>query len=257
MGKAAVRLVYVIFWVSFAGCLDVTFAFKDCVGVDSTLACYGARVMRNVMKRLTSEKSLKLMPGVEIVPVERSDEEQDRTVNEIGEEREGVLDRIGGYLASHELKINLGNMAQKGEIQNVVRSTLLTVQRELTENFEEARKKDKGGLGMIMMMGVMMSKMMGALGIGSVAMLAMKALGVSMMALLLSSIIGLKKLSESGDQKGRQSQVDVRIASDEPNGYQFGYDESADVMRRRRRRRRSPKMSPENWAYRGWTEMVQ
>jgi hypothetical protein len=48
------------------------------------------------------------------------------------------------------------------------------------------------------MMGLMMGKMMAALGFGGVGALALKALGVSMMALMLASIIGIKKLSEGG-----------------------------------------------------------
>lgn len=66
----------------------------------------------------------------------------------------------------------------------------------------EARKKDKGGLGLVMMMGMMMAKMMAALGFGGVGMLALKALGVSMMALMLSAILGLKKLSDGGGHGG-------------------------------------------------------
>lgn len=42
----------------------------------------------------------------------------------------------------------------------------------------------------------MMKKMLAALGMGAIAALAAKALGVAMLALLLSSLMGLKKLSE-------------------------------------------------------------
>lgn len=55
---------------------------------------------------------------------------------------------------------------------------------------------------MVMMMGMMMAKMMGALGFAGVGALAAKALGVSMMALLLSAVVGLKKLSEGGHGGG-------------------------------------------------------
>jgi len=72
----------------------------------------------------------------------------------------------------------------------------------IDKNYLEGRKKDKGGLGYIMMMGLMMGKMMAALGLGGVGALALKALGVSMMALMLAAIIGLKKLTESGGDDG-------------------------------------------------------
>lgn len=62
----------------------------------------------------------------------------------------------------------------------------------------EARKKDKGGLGYVLLMGLMMGKTLAALGFGGVAALAAKALAASMAALLLSALVGFKKLSESG-----------------------------------------------------------
>lgn len=57
-----------------------------------------------------------------------------------------------------------------------------------------------------MMMGLMMAKMVGALGFAGVGALAAKALGVSMMALLLSAVVGLKKLAEGGGHGGGHSE---------------------------------------------------
>lgn len=53
-----------------------------------------------------------------------------------------------------------------------------------------------------MLMGLMMGKMMAALGLGGVGLLAMKALMVSALALMLSMVIGLKKLVSSHDDEG-------------------------------------------------------
>ncbi|XP_076265914.1 osiris 5 [Rhynchophorus ferrugineus] len=53
-----------------------------------------------------------------------------------------------------------------------------------------------------MMMGLMMGKMMAALGLGGVGLLAMKALMVSALALMLSIVIGLKKLTQHDDDGG-------------------------------------------------------
>lgn len=61
----------------------------------------------------------------------------------------------------------------------------------------EARKKDKGGLSAVLLAAIMMKKMLAAIGIGAVGVLAAKALGVATMALVLTAIIGLKKLTES------------------------------------------------------------
>lgn len=59
-----------------------------------------------------------------------------------------------------------------------------------------------GGGGGVMLMGLMMGKMMAALGLGGVGLLAMKALMVSALALMLSIIIGLKKLVHHDDDGG-------------------------------------------------------
>lgn len=58
-----------------------------------------------------------------------------------------------------------------------------------------------------MMMGLMMGKMMAALGFGGVATLALKALGASLAALMLSSIVGLKKLSDTGHHENHVQYV--------------------------------------------------
>lgn len=133
----------------------------------------------------------------------------------------------------------------------------------------EARKKDKGGYGAIMMMGMMMSKVLGALGFGGVALLAMKALGVSMMALLLSAILGLKKLTESGgDHKGRHN-TEFRVSSggDDPlamvaatetdgTGYGIEHYQEATTDGGAGRRRRSPQDHDQQLAYHGWAAVV-
>lgn len=59
-----------------------------------------------------------------------------------------------------------------------------------------------GGMGGVMMMGMMMGKLLAALGIGGVGLLAMKALMVSALALMLSVILGLKKLVHSDHEEG-------------------------------------------------------
>lgn len=66
----------------------------------------------------------------------------------------------------------------------------------------EARKKDKGGLSTVLITALMMKKMLAALGMGAVAVMAAKALGVALLALLLSALVGVKKLTESGHDEG-------------------------------------------------------
>ena len=87
-----------------------------------------------------------------------------------------------------------------------------------------------------MMMGLMMGKMMAALGFGGVSLLAMKALAVSMMALMLAGILGLKKLTEHG--KGRNNDDGSSVES------------LFDNYPRRRRGVERVVQGP----YRGWTK---
>lgn len=74
----------------------------------------------------------------------------------------------------------------------------------LSHHLLEARKKDKGN-GMMMMMGVMFSKMMALIGLGSVGALAMKALGVAMIALTVAGLIGIRALGAAGHDANTHS----------------------------------------------------
>lgn len=92
-------------------------------------------------------------------------------------------------------------------------------------------------MGGIMVIGLMMGKMMAALGLGGVGLLAMKALMVSALALMLSIIIGLKKLVSSGHDEGGHT---VIHASHGGGGHGHDY----------RRKREAVDL-----AYRGWNAL--
>jgi len=97
----------------------------------------------------------------------------------------GYLERVSKYLSDN---LNV-------EFDRLVNKTLGEVY-DGNDKFE-ARKKDKGGLSAVLLAAIMMKKMLAAIGIGAVGVLAAKALGVATMALVLTAIIGLKKLTES------------------------------------------------------------
>lgn len=128
MEKSSARLVFAAVVVVLVGGVDLTSAVgKDCVGVESSLVCFGEKMLRNVMKRLGNEKSLQVLPGIEIAQIERSDEERERAFNEIDGQDDGLLARLSRYLVNHELKINLGELVEKSTLQDAVRSTLRDV----------------------------------------------------------------------------------------------------------------------------------
>lgn len=110
-------------------------ALKDCLGVKNSMYCFGTKIVQNGLKRLASEKSLQIMPGLEIVEAapQGSAEEGYRSYNEINNEEDtGVLGRVSRYLANHELKVNLGEMMRKNDLQNVLR----TIQDDMVGEME-------------------------------------------------------------------------------------------------------------------------
>lgn len=58
---------------------------------------------------------------------------------------------------------------------------------------------------MLMMVGLMFSKMMALIGLGSVGALAMKALGVAMIALTVAGLIGIRALGAGGQDSSSHS----------------------------------------------------
>ncbi|XP_035775011.1 uncharacterized protein LOC118457487 [Anopheles albimanus] len=223
---------------------------KDCGMGEGALSCHGAKVVRNLVKRLArpvkvdESGAMKLFPGVEIVELPTV-EEQERSFNEVTEEDRTVFGRIGRYLQSHEIKINFGQLLKRSDIQDAIRTAFGSMDQEVIADVAEARKKDKGGLGAIMMMGLMMGKLLAALGFGGVGLLALKALGVSMIALLLSAILGLKKLTEHGDHKGRHNDEHFEVHSE-------------DHLEHGARKRRSveDEAAANEMAYSGWAQIA-
>uniref|UniRef100_A0A182MPW8 Uncharacterized protein n=1 Tax=Anopheles culicifacies TaxID=139723 RepID=A0A182MPW8_9DIPT len=224
---------------------------KDCSGTDGGLSCHGAKIVRNLVRRLArsgkGDDALKLFPGVEIV-TNGDAEERERSLNEVADDDRTMFGRFARYLQSHELKINFGQLVQRSDIQEAIRTTFGAMDQEVIADVAEARKKDKGGLGAIMMMGLMMGKLLAALGFGGVGLLALKALGVSMIALLLSAILGLKKLTEHGDHKGRHNDEHFEVHAENQHGHEGGA---------RKRRSVETETIANKMAYSGWAQIVQ
>ncbi|XP_059610899.1 uncharacterized protein LOC132257873 [Phlebotomus argentipes] len=203
---------------------------KNC----SDTACRSGRVLRNIFHYVTSDgggKPLVLVPGLEIVQLPAQETARSSDYDDL--KHQSFFTRIAKYLQTHEIKIKFPDLVGQTEFNEVLAGTMKNINEG--ENVVEGRKKDKGGLGMVMMMGMMMAKMMAALGLGGVGALAMKALGVSMMALMLAAIIGIKKLADgSGHDDG---------------GHHVQYVTAHDHHRKRREVRRNLDMP-----YRGWKQ---
>ncbi|CAG9760714.1 unnamed protein product [Ceutorhynchus assimilis] len=127
-----------------------------------------------------------------------------------------LLGAVENYLESHEVRIRLTEL-MPGEGFGRAFKTAMDEVENGTENDDQSTGRGGGGGGGgggkggggggnggggVMMMGLMMGKLLAALGIGGVGLLAMKALMVSALALMLSIIIGLKKLVHHDDDGG-------------------------------------------------------
>lgn len=115
----------------------VVSADEDCSETDAPLLCHGNRVIRSVVDQVRhgglSEKSFRLVPGVEIVQIpvnETSD------VSEIGGRSSasggsnGYVDRVFKYLQGHELKINLHDLLKNTDIHGALSRTFNEVDIE-------------------------------------------------------------------------------------------------------------------------------
>ncbi|XP_055383000.1 uncharacterized protein LOC129613100 [Condylostylus longicornis] len=194
---------------------------NDCKNNESSVLCHGSRLIRSVVKSFRDNNTpLQIIPGLEIIYVEpkpshnivkktttfdgRSNSIDDNNISNNNNNDDGVTDdnsvfgKINKYLRSHELKVKFADLIEKNDFKE----TFIGFLKNFDEGKEisEARKKDKG-MGAVMIMGLMMAKMMAALGLGGIGALAMKALGVSMMALMLAGIIGLKSLTHGGHEE--------------------------------------------------------
>ncbi|XP_048001478.1 uncharacterized protein LOC125238246 [Leguminivora glycinivorella] len=137
--------------------------------------------------------------GVKLVsiPVSNSLEDEGRGFGD------SPLFRIAKFLSGHELRVKLPNLVEKEKISKIVEESLRTVD-ETYNSAGTGRRKGGGGGGSIALLGMMMAKTLGAVGLGGVALLTMKALAASALALMLSAIIGVKKLTSHDDHEDHQ-----------------------------------------------------
>ncbi|XP_045475007.1 uncharacterized protein LOC123680928 [Harmonia axyridis] len=131
-----------------------------------------------------------------------------------------LMRKIGGYLSSHSIRLNLWNPStSEGDVA-------------------QGRGKDKkNGMAYILAAAAMMKGTLMALAMGGLAALAGKALMTGMISLLLSAIIGLKSLTSHGGKQTTYEIVSKPVYSHtnshstevEHAGHYSGYGRSMDV----------------------------
>ncbi|KAL1494621.1 hypothetical protein ABEB36_010191 [Hypothenemus hampei] len=114
-----------------------------------------------------------------------------------------LLGAVENYLDSHEVRIRLSELMPGEGFGRAFKNAMDEVENKENEGGGgKGGGGGGGGGGGVMLVGLMMGKLLAALGIGGVGLLAMKALMVSALALMLSIIIGLKKLVHHDDDGG-------------------------------------------------------
>ncbi|KZC11143.1 hypothetical protein WN55_02504 [Dufourea novaeangliae] len=185
---------------------------NGCSNMDNknlSVSCYGVRIVRKIVQQLleksSKEPNIEIFDGVSLVEVPGS-----------GPNRKGRLMKgFGGmgtlvqFLEGRELRIKLPSFLP----QNIERAFQESLPAEQGRaggygggggggGYGGGGGKKKGGDGGYMIMALMMGKMMAAMGMGALGLLAMKALMVSAMALMLSLIVAVKKLAGGHDSGG-------------------------------------------------------
>ncbi|XP_019877333.1 uncharacterized protein LOC109605211 [Aethina tumida] len=178
------------------------FAYKLCVVLVALLGAdgehqHGGKILGRMVRQYLHAQpdDVRIGDGVHLVSRAGDD---GRSLSDDGT----VLGAVDSYLRSHELKIRLPELMPGDDLGRSFKMALDKVEGTGVENGTGRGKGGGGGGAGIGLMGLMMGKMLAALGIGGVGLLAMKALMVSALALMLSVVIGLKKLVHSGGDEG-------------------------------------------------------
>ncbi|XP_037811247.1 uncharacterized protein LOC119603315 [Lucilia sericata] len=242
---------------------DIANLSDECLtnSLETSVYCRGSRAINNIINNLSkTDKPIVIVRGLEIVPssnghINNNNNTADSDINNKNKKSNAVgegdtddtfLGRFSRYLRTHELNIKFSDLMSSDESEHFLARDVEQNGMQMNPS-DEARKKDKGN-GMIMALGLMMSKMMAVMGLGGIGALAMKALGVAMTALMMAAMVGVKSLANQGHESSHSVQY-----------------VSADGHHHRRRRRsnnhniniatvseKDVKMELPSLVYRGW-----
>ncbi|XP_055850375.1 uncharacterized protein LOC129914949, partial [Episyrphus balteatus] len=199
--------------------------YRQCAS-ENLSVCLKIKLLMGLEKAFRNSKELKIIDGIKfvnnigdgeqrpkLVPTEALNEKlieanlprgldgKEETLNEM------IFNKLGNFLQEYTLQVKFP------DVQNAERS------------FDESRKKkDKKGSGAYIMIPLLLGGTFVPIAYGALAMLAGKALIVSKLALVLASIIGIKKLLNSGGSK--ESQHEVVVSS---GGHSSGWGRDIDL----------------------------
>ncbi|KAG7190708.1 hypothetical protein KM043_006785 [Ampulex compressa] len=175
---------------------NVASMYSDCVKKDS-MSCMKYRVFTFVDKLLADKEDITLSEGITVVKTSNVEDGAPRSIESTDLDTL-LFDRLGRFLKTHTVKVDLKGSDILGAIESAGRSF-----EDLSENAVESRGKKKKAqkiLGPLMMALALKAAALLPLALGAIALIAGKALLVGKIALVISAIIGLKKLLGSSQK---------------------------------------------------------
>ncbi|CAK9807982.1 hypothetical protein ANTQUA_LOCUS5412 [Anthophora quadrimaculata] len=164
--------------------------YSDCLKKES-MSCIKYKVFSYVDKMLADKEDITLTDGITVVKTSNAEEGAPRSI-ESSDLDTLLFDRLGRFLRTHTVKVDLKGTDILGAIESAGRSF-----EDFTDNAVESRGKKKKAqkiLGPLLMALALKAAALLPLALGAIAAIAGKALLVGKIALVISAIIGLKKL---------------------------------------------------------------
>ncbi|XP_043267131.1 uncharacterized protein [Venturia canescens] len=164
--------------------------YTDCLKKES-VSCIKYKLFAFVDKMLADKEDITLSEGITVVKTSTAEEGAPRSI-ESSDVDALLFDRLGRFLRTHSVKVDLKGSDIMGAIESAGRSL-----EDFGDGAAEGRGKKKKAqklLGPLMMMIALKAAVLLPLALGAIAVIAGKALLVGKIALVISAIIGLKKL---------------------------------------------------------------
>ncbi|XP_014599912.1 PREDICTED: uncharacterized protein LOC106784646 [Polistes canadensis] len=167
--------------------------YNDCLKKES-ISCIKYKVFAYVDKMLADKDDITLSDGITVVKTSNAEEGAPRSIESTDLDTL-LFDRLGRFLRTHSVKVDLKGTDILGVIESAGRSL-----EDYSDNTVEGRGKKRKAqkiLGPILMAMAFKAAALLPLALGAIALIAGKALLVGKIALVISAIIGLKKLLSS------------------------------------------------------------
>ncbi|XP_012287507.1 uncharacterized protein LOC105703590 [Orussus abietinus] len=164
--------------------------YSDCLKKES-VSCIKYKVFAFVDKLLRDKEDITLSEGITVVKTNNAEEGAPRSID--SSDVDALLfDRLGRFLKTHSVKVDLKGSDILGAIESAGRSL-----EDISDSVAEGRGKKKKAqkiLGPLLMAVALKAAALIPLALGAIALIAGKALLIGKIALVISAIIGLKKL---------------------------------------------------------------